>query len=139
MNRSNILRPLLIAILVILAASWFRFRHTSANQNQPEIAAQRGQAHQHEIPAGARLVYTKHARCRMDCRHITEAEVQEVLTEGVVNEAKSDRSDSPCPTYALEDHTREGQHLRIVFARCDNVVKVVTCIDLDQDFECHCE
>jgi len=70
---------------------------------------------------------------------IHQTAVREVLEEGVVNEAKSDPADTPCPTYALEDETREGQHLRIVFARCNDAVKVVTCIDLDQEFTCHCE
>ena len=28
------------------------------------------------------LIYTKHARCRMECRHIDESEVKEVLEDG---------------------------------------------------------
>ncbi|XZF13187.1 DUF4258 domain-containing protein [Chitinophagaceae bacterium MMS25-I14] len=96
-------------------------------------------AHQQVIPADAHLVYTKHARCRMDCRHITEDEIREVLQDGHVNEEKSNPSDTPCPTYAIEDDTREGQKLRIVFAKCDNEVKVVTCIDRGKEFECDCK
>lgn len=84
------------------------------------------------------LEYTKHARCRMNCRHITQAEVQEILQNGTINERKSNENDRPCPTYAVEGTTSENQRLRIVFAQCDNITKVVTCIDLNNEWECHC-
>lgn len=87
----------------------------------------------------AHLVYTKHARCRMDCRHITDKEIKEILEYGEVNKAKSNPNDKPCPTFALEGNTHEGQHLRVVFAPCDRETKVVTCIDLDEEWSCHCE
>lgn len=139
MNRKNALRPAVVVVLLILVVSWFRLRRTGNNTDYHVPAPTGAGAHQQVIPAGASLVYTHHARCRMDCRHITETEVREVLEEGTVNETKSDATDRPCPTYAIEDRTKEGQHLRIVFARCDDVVKVVTCIDLDEEFSCHCE
>ena len=74
----------------------------------------------------------------MDCRHITEHEIREVLQHGIVDIRKSNPNDHPCPTYAIEARTDEGQRLRIVFAKCTDEVKVVTCIDLDHDFECDC-
>ena len=37
----------------------------------------------------ARLILTKHAKCRMDCRHISEDEIKEIIHDGKVNEAKS--------------------------------------------------
>ena len=84
------------------------------------------------------LIYTKHARCRMDCRHINEAEIKEVLGENNINERKSNANGHPCPTYAYEGYSNEHQHLRIVIAKCDNTWKVVTCIDLGNEFECDC-
>ena len=84
------------------------------------------------------IEYTQHAKCRMDCRHITPEEVQYILQNGQINYRKSEASGHPCPTYALEGYSPEKQHLRIVFAQCDSKTKVVTCIDLDHDFECHC-
>lgn len=85
------------------------------------------------------LEYTRHARCRMDCRHITQAEVQDIMEHGEINYRKSEANGHPCPTYALEGYTQQDhQHVRIVFAQCDYKTKVVTCIDLDTDFECHC-
>jgi hypothetical protein len=85
------------------------------------------------------LEYTRHARCRMDCRNISEQEVRYILENGQVNYAKSGyQSGYSCPAYALEGYSRQRQHLRIVFAQCDGKTRVVTCIDLDHDFECHC-
>jgi len=102
------------------------------------LIACNGKISQNIISPNASLYYTKHAKCRMDCRHITEREIREVLERGIVDERKSNPQDKPCPTYAIEARTDEGQHLRIVFATCTDEVKVVTCIDLDHDFECDC-
>ena len=62
------------------------------------------------------LVYTRHARCRMDCRHITETEVKEILEKGEIDYRKSEPDAHPDPKYAFEGYTHEGQHLRIIFA-----------------------
>lgn len=94
---------------------------------------------QQVIDPYTKLSYTRHALCRMACRGITEAEIREVLKEGVVNNQKSDPDDAPCPSYAIEDRVADGQYLRIVFARCERSTKVITCIDLEQDFECDCK
>ncbi len=84
------------------------------------------------------LEYTQHAKCRMDCRHITEDEIKYILQNGQINYRKSEAQGKPCPTYAVEGYSPEKQHLRIVFAQCNTKTKVVTCIDLDTEFECHC-
>ncbi|MEO6313465.1 MAG: DUF4258 domain-containing protein [Chitinophagaceae bacterium] len=84
------------------------------------------------------LEYTAHATCRMACRKITRDEVQYILKNGTINYRKSEAKGRPCPTYALEGYAPDNQHLRVVFAQCDEKTKVVTCIDLDTEFECHC-
>ena len=84
------------------------------------------------------LQYSNHARCRMECRHITESEVQETMRDGKINYRKSDVQNARCPRYALEDQTTDGQHVRIVFAQCDNYTEVVTVIDLDTEWTCEC-
>ena len=89
--------------------------------------------------AAHELIYTKHARCRMDCRHVTETEVREIVAENHINERKSKPDDARCPTYAYEGYSHEQQHLRIVIAKCDEVWKVVTCIDLENEFACDCK
>lgn len=84
------------------------------------------------------IEYTQHAKCRMECRHINQAEVEQIMRDGKINYAKSAIKDKPCPTYALEGITKDNQRVRIVFAQCDFKTKVVTSIDLDTDWECHC-
>ncbi|RQO32429.1 hypothetical protein DBR32_02150 [Taibaiella sp. KBW10] len=93
---------------------------------------------QQVIAADAPLSFTKHARCRMACRGITEEEIREVLREGHINLKKSDVNDRPCPSYAIEDKVQDGQELRIVFGVCDRQIKVITCIDLDVEYSCDC-
>lgn len=85
--------------------------------------------------------YSKHARCRMDCRHISEGEVREILTDGKINYAKSEIGNNPdCKKkYAVEGKTRDQQRVRIIFAPCQTEVTVVTVIDLGKEWECDCE
>ena len=84
------------------------------------------------------LTYTKHALCRMDCRRISREDVEEIMEEGVINLNRSNKYGRPCPTFALQGETKDREHLRIVFAQCESETKVVTCINLEEDFECHC-
>ena len=84
------------------------------------------------------IEYTQHAQCRMQCRHISKNDVNDIVRSGEINYAKSDVEDKPCPTYALQGYTNDGQHLRVIFAQCDTKTKVVTAYDLEKDFECHC-
>lgn len=84
------------------------------------------------------IEYTRHARCRMKCRKITQAEVEQIMRQGTINYKKSDINARPCPTYALEGTTSDNQRVRIVFAQCDYTTKVVTTIDLGTDWECDC-
>ena len=84
------------------------------------------------------LEYTQHARCRMDCRNINQEDINDIMRQGEINYAKTDLDDKPCPTYALQGHTNDGQYLRVIFAQCETKTKVITCYDLEKDFECHC-
>ena len=86
----------------------------------------------------SQLSYSKHALCRMDCRRISKEDVEEIMEEGVINLGKSDRNDQPCPTFALQGRTKDQEYLRIIFAQCEDETKVVTCINLNEDFKCHC-
>src|SRR5437868_1263766 len=83
------------------------------------------------------LILTKHARCRMDCRHITAEEIKEVIHTGNVNYSKSGRGDKGDMTYALEGYSNEHQHIRVVVAPENDGLVVVTCIDLDNEWPCN--
>jgi Domain of unknown function (DUF4258) len=84
------------------------------------------------------LIYTRHARCRMDCRHITEKEIREILERGEIDYRKSEPNGHPDPKYALEGNTDEGQHLRIIFAPTQRGLVVITCIELGVEWQCDC-
>ena len=84
------------------------------------------------------LEYSNHAKCRMDCRHITQHEVEEIMQDGKINYNKSDLQNSRCPRYALEGITSDNQKVRIVFAQCNEKTEVVTVIDLETEWSCHC-
>ena len=86
----------------------------------------------------SQLYYTKHALCRMDCRQISKEDIDEIMKKGIINFNKSDRYDRPCPTFALQGQTSDGEKLRIIFAQCREETKVITCYNLQEDFECNC-
>ncbi|MEO7524180.1 MAG: DUF4258 domain-containing protein [Ferruginibacter sp.] len=86
----------------------------------------------------AKIVYSKHAHCRMDCRHIDESEVKEILKQGVINYTKVEETEKG-KTYPLEGMTHDKQHVRIVIAPHADELVVVTVIDLDKEWECNCK
>ena len=43
------------------------------------------------------IEYTEHAKCRMQCRKISQAEVEEIMQDGKINYNKSDVNAKPCP------------------------------------------
>jgi hypothetical protein len=74
----------------------------------------------------------------MDCRRISQHEVEDIMQSGRINYNKSEVKARSCPTYALEGITTDKQRVRIVFAQCIEKTKVVTVIDLDTEWECDC-
>jgi len=84
------------------------------------------------------IIYSKHARCRMECRHIDESEIKEILEKGTINYSKIE-DDGRGKSYPLEGVTHDNQHVRVVFAPKDDGLLVVTCIDLDRDWSCDCK
>ena len=84
------------------------------------------------------LEYTKHALCRMDCRHIGVEDIKEIMQKGIIIFNRSNMNDRPCPTFAIQGYTAQHENLRVIFAQCAETTKVITCYNLKQDFECHC-
>lgn len=85
-----------------------------------------------------KLSYTKHAKCRMECRDISTDEVLRVLETGTINPSKSEGNQGQCPSFAFEGKTIDGQEVRIIFGKCPKTTRVITCIDLKQEHECNC-
>jgi Domain of unknown function (DUF4258) len=84
------------------------------------------------------LIFSKHAKCRMDCRKIDESEIREILKSGTINYKKI-QNDKRGKTYPVEGFTHDKQHVRIVFAPKDDGLVVVTVIDLDTEWKCDCK
>ena len=130
------------ALLIFLAITALVVKRCSSNSPKTtntateEIAANKRGLNRNP----SQINYSKHAKCRMECRHIDEAEVKDMLINGAVNYKKSDLKGDDCQKkYAVEGYSKDKQHLRIIFAPCNTEVTVVTCIDIGQEWECHCE
>jgi hypothetical protein len=105
---------------------------------RPNQPAEEGNELNHEL-SSQKLYYTKHARCRMDCRNISETEVRDILQRGKENRRKSEPNAPDCPKYALEGVTKDGQKVRMIFADCNNETRVITVIDLNNEHYCDCK
>lgn len=141
---------IVIAALTILLVSRQRKKATTAEPKAKKEKTVRNEPGTTDptSPAGNRsgnfnrhpgqINYSKHALCRMDCRHIDKAEIDDIVANGTINEHKSDMRASPDPRYAVEGNTRDGQKVRIIVAQSARVSTIVTVIDLDTDWNCHC-
>lgn len=84
------------------------------------------------------LEYTEHAVCRMTCGHISKQTIESGFQHWQIDSAASEFNARPCPIYALTGYTEDSLHLRIVFGQCDFKTKVITCMNIDAAFDCHC-
>jgi hypothetical protein len=132
-TKRNPALPGLLILVVIVLVYFVTIRRPSnsegTHQGEPTTSLNRDKS---------RLVFSKHARCRMACRNIDSTEVMEILQAGSVNYQKSDTIGSRDPKFALEGRTHDRQRVRIIFAMAESKTVVVTVIDLDQDNKCHC-
>lgn len=126
-------------IVALLVRNW-------REQQQPEVATEPS-ANERQASgrtsldifrdADAEYFFTKHARCRMECRNITQKEVKEIVRKAQVNYNKSDLRASGGAKYALEGYTsKDRQHIRVIVAPKQKHLSIVTVIDLDKDWEC---
>jgi hypothetical protein len=121
--------PLWVVILLALVALAYFLKDSGAGRKDTTVDFDRSLAP---------LVLTKHARCRMDCRHIDESEIKEILQGGNINYSKSDPDGKPDPKYAVEGKTHDGQQVRVIFAPSKRGMVVITVIDLKEEWKCAC-
>ena len=126
MKNKNLLGWLLLIIIIIALLLWKQNSSLKSSSNNDSFRNT------------TRLILTKHAKCRMDCRHITEEEIKEIIHDGKVNYSRSGTGTKGDETYALEGYSDEHQHLRIVVASESDGLVVITCIDLDNEWACNC-
>lgn len=137
--------PYLVILLLALALFFIkRWQDTKGPVPQPKTVSdkdpskkpsERGRGFDRRVEY---LQYSGHAKCRMQCRMISRAEVEEIMREGKINYNKSDLKNARCPRYALEGITSDDQRVRIVYAQCNEFTTVVTVIDLSRDWSCEC-
>jgi len=123
-RKANLYFLIIIAILFLLVKAFAWFNNGSIGERSFRNASH--------------LILTKHVKCRMDCRHITEEEIKEILEKGKVNYAKSGIGSKGDSTFALEGYSNENQHIRVVVAPESDGLVIITCIDLEHEWPCNC-
>lgn len=83
------------------------------------------------------LIYTDHARCRMECRFVKRETVERIYREGTVNCHKSGRKEGDM-RYALESHVKGGDLVRVIVEDEDDKHIVITVIRVDVKDQCSC-
>ncbi|WP_169337635.1 DUF4258 domain-containing protein [Segetibacter koreensis] len=140
----KILPILLLIVMAVIAVSIRRCNNTSQppvvteKKGQPANTTANAQEQVKFDRSTTNLFFTKHAKCRMKCRHISQQEVKDILVNGTINYNKSDLSDPRGPSYALEGRTKDGQKVRIIFAPRKRHLTVVTVMDLEREYVCNC-
>lgn len=116
---------LILLVIIIKSTGWF--------QNKSDISSTNT-----SFRNTSNLIFTKHARCRMDCRNITTQELKEIIENGKVNQSKSGIGLKGDSTYAIEGYSHEKQHIRVVVAPNKKGLVIITCIDLEKEWQCDC-
>ena len=136
---------IVVAVLAVLLFVARQCKHEVTTSSRPTITNKDTKKDQGTVDRDkgfdrriSYLEYSKHAKCRMECRRISQAEVEEIMRDGKINYNKSDLQNARCPRYALEGVTADDQRVRIVYAQCNESTTVVTVIDLETDFQCNC-
>ncbi len=126
--------PFLILIAALLLFFWVKKNQRGRQPGRVTVDAVKDDYY--SLRGGNKTIkYSRHAKCRMECRQIDESEVKEILASGEINYNKEQTSEKGV-TYPLEGTTHDGQRVRIVFAPKEKEIVVVTAIDLDRDWPC---
>ena len=136
---------IVVAILAVLLFVARQCKHEATTSSRPAVTNKDTRKDQSTVDRDkgfdrriSYLEYSKHAKCRMECRRISQAEVEEMMQDGKINYNKSDLQNVKCPRYAIEGVTVDNQKVRIIFAQCNDKTEVVTVIDLDTNWSCAC-
>lgn len=136
--------PLIILFAAIALLFWVKKHQRGAKRNFPATIEVPVSTDVRVPPVAApfdrtltKVVYSRHARCRMECRHIDESEVREIISSGEINYDKIEDNEQG-KTYPLEGVTHDSQYVRIVVAPHPQELVVVTVIDLGKTWPCHC-
>ncbi len=146
-NMKKLIPYFLLAILFVIALVVKQYRSRQSEEvNSPSVQNESETNNTREDKqdsldifreADAKYFFTKHARCRMACRKITQLEIKEIVRKADVNYSKSELDATRGPKYALEGYTsKDKQHIRVIVAPTQRHLSIVTVIDLDEDWTC---
>ncbi|HMP93008.1 MAG TPA: DUF4258 domain-containing protein [Phnomibacter sp.] len=135
-KRANRWAPVVALVLLTIALLVVKWLKPTTPRAEPEQPAETRGLNRNPKA----LEISRHAACRMNCRKISQQEVEQILQEGRINYSKSEIGTNPdCKRkYAVEGTTADGQRVRIIFAPCKDKVTVVTVIDLGKEWACNC-
>lgn len=148
MNLKKSLPVIFLIVLALIALALKRCNQPLGNANNTSVNTNRNvpvqnKGNKNQTASFDRnttnLYFTKHAKCRMKCRQISQQEVRDILVNGKINYNKSDLNDPQGPAYAVEGVTNDQQHVRIIFAPKQTHLTVVTVIDIDVKHQCNCD
>src|SRR5688572_25897252 len=124
MNKKYI--PYIALAIAIIFYIWVKSQQTGKRDNNERITINTAnEPFDRNINS---LIYSKHAKCRMDCRKIDESEVKEILAEGEIIYNRTEETEKG-KSYALEGITHDQQNVRLVVAPKERELVVVTVID----------
>ncbi len=153
MNFRKALPYIFLGLLLLLAVVVRQCRHTNNQLSDKDKERKIERNRKEEVPENrsdnqksglnifrdpnADYYFTKHARCRMKCRHISQDEVKEIVMKADVNYSKSELNAPQGPKYALEGVTSgDKQHVRIIVAPKERHLTIVTVIDIESEWQC---
>jgi hypothetical protein len=126
---------LIVMAVVVIVIKKYKGASPGSGSNTKAATTKQGRGLDRTL---SHIEFTAHAKCRMGCRHISQKDIEEILRDGEIDYTKSEINANPCPVYAVQGYTHDREHLKVIFGQCDSKTKVITCYNLDQDFECHC-
>jgi uncharacterized DUF497 family protein len=108
------------------------------NQQEPqEVITQQTTFKLRGYTDSTQLMFTKNATCKMECLTISEADVRQVLKDGLVNTERSEL-DQPEKKFAVEGAASESKTLRVVVVPKGNALLLITVIRIDKKENCDC-
>ena len=84
--------PFLILVAAALLFFWVKKNQRGKQSGRVTVDAVKDDYY--ALRSGNKTIkYSRHAKCRMDCRHIDESEVKEILANGIINYNKEETSE----------------------------------------------
>lgn len=122
-------RNVILSLFLVLALLVFGFMKVRFWEPKKKLAFRRNPS---------RIEYKELALCRMDCHQVSANDITEIIRKGEIDYSSSDLRDKKNPIFVIQGYTKRRFYIRVIILQFGTVAKVVNCINLKQDFDCHC-